>query len=71
MMTRWAPRMWVSLVVLGIFVGTLPALSDAQDMAATGVTVATWQYNTHRTGLNPNEGVLLYNNLTTSNFGQL
>ena len=72
MTMRSGSRVLVSLALLGISAGLLSTpLHGQQPMGATGVTVSTWQYNTHRTGQNPNETVLLYNNLSTSNFGQL
>jgi|ERR1019366_1399426 hypothetical protein len=46
------------------------APSEAQD-PATGVgNVLTWQNDNGRTGQNLNEGVLVYNSLGTSSFGQ-
>jgi hypothetical protein len=48
----------------------LTAFSVAQDPGSTGVSVTTWQNDTHRTGRNLNEGVLV-SPLTGINFGQL
>jgi hypothetical protein len=49
---------------------TVCALSSAQDVGSTPVTVLTWQNDQARTGQNLNEGGLVYGSLSKLNFGQ-
>jgi hypothetical protein len=55
-----------------IFLAALSGISLAQDPGATGVSVTTWQNDTHRTGRNLNEALLVAsNNALPASFGQL
>lgn len=64
--------LFVCLVGSLIMVVAAIGRADAQNICATGTTcVLTWQYDNHRSGQNLTEGSLLYNNLTSSHFGQL
>lgn len=53
--------------ILAVALSTLnlAAISAAQDPGTTGVSVTTWQNDTHRTGRNLNEGTLVTNGGTT------
>jgi hypothetical protein len=48
------------LLCVLIAVVALASVSVAQDPGSTGVSVTTWQNDTHRTGRNLNEGTILY-----------
>jgi hypothetical protein len=67
-MTRTASRRSLGVVTFFVVLWVLSIPLFAQ---GTGVSVTTWHNDNGRTGQNLNEGTLLYNNLASSNFGQL
>jgi hypothetical protein len=61
---------FLSNALLGSAFLLAPGFISAQDPGSTGVSVTTWQNDTHRTGRNLNEGTLV-GSLSSINFGQL
>lgn len=63
---------FVFVTLLTLFVVTWCNLSQSQDPGTgSGINVTTWQNDVGRTGQNLAEGTITYNNIGTSNFGQL
>jgi hypothetical protein len=71
MKTHKATEWFVLALSVGALLAIASTVSSAQGLCSTGVCVLTWHNDNYRTGDNLNESMIMYNTITTDNFGQL